>query len=127
MCDESAVNASLATPSDLQGALQVKGDAYMARGDNSNTTKAVIHISNAAPGGQHPWHVHVGQCGDNGPIFGAASDYPILHVDKDGTAEATANISQNYPTSGQYYINVHASVNNMGTIISCGNLAPPIQ
>jgi hypothetical protein len=30
------------------------------------------------------------------------------------------------PTSGQYYINVHASANNMATIIACGNLAPPM-
>jgi hypothetical protein len=31
------------------------------------------------------------------------------------------------PRTGQYYINVHASRNNMGTIIACGNLARPIR
>jgi hypothetical protein len=26
------------------------------------------------------------------------------------------------PTSGDYYVNIHASPTDMGTIVSCGNL-----
>jgi hypothetical protein len=118
-------NATLATPSSLAGALQVRGSAWMApEGDN---TRAHVDISNAAPGGVHPWHVHIGQCGDNGQIFGQADAYRPLRVGSDGTASSDAEIPNPMPSSGRYYVNVHASPDNMGTIIACGNLAPPIK
>jgi hypothetical protein len=31
------------------------------------------------------------------------------------------------PTTGSYYVDVHASATNMNTIIACGNLAPPLK
>ncbi|HET7423522.1 MAG TPA: hypothetical protein VFJ92_08170, partial [Gemmatimonadales bacterium] len=61
------------------------------------------------------------------PIVGPATSYRSLEVNNDGKATATADLPVAIPTSGQYYINVHASANNMGTIIACGNLAPPIK
>ena len=35
-------------------------------------TRAVVSIQNAVPGGEHLWHVHLGQCGDDRGIFGPA-------------------------------------------------------
>jgi hypothetical protein len=118
-------NATLATPPGLAGAVQVRGNAWMAPADNH--TRVHIDIANAAPGGVHPWHIHVGQCGANGQIFGPASAYKSLTVQSNGTASADADLPMQMPTNGQYYVNVHASANNMGTIIACGNLAPPLQ
>ena len=88
-------------------------------------TEAYVSIENAAPGGQHPWHVHVGQCGQDRGIFGPADAYPILKVGGNGKADATAKVPVPMPRQGQYFINVHASATNMGTIVACGNLAPP--
>jgi hypothetical protein len=119
-------NGTLATPPNLAGALQIRGTAWMAS-VGASQTRVYVSIANAAPGGNHPWHVHIGQCGANGDVLGPASAYPPLHVNGDGTASATANLPIAMPTSGSYYINVHASADNMGTIIACGNLAPPIQ
>lgn len=119
-------NATLATPAALAGATQVKGTGWMgAGGGDSTRTEAHVSIVNAVPGGRHPWHVHVGQCGNDQGIFGPAGAYEPLTVGGDGQAESTAELQVPPPTSGQYFVNVHASPNNMGTIVACGNLAPP--
>jgi hypothetical protein len=121
-------NASLATPVELAGATQVRGSGWMGADERESArTAAFVSISNAVPGGRHPWHVHVGQCGNDQGIFGDADDYPVLEVEGNGQAEETAELDVAVPTSGQYFINVHASPNNMETIIACGNLAPPSQ
>ena len=118
-------NATLATPSGLQGAVQIHGTGYLAR--DPNGSKAVIHVSNATSGGVHPWFVRAGHCGIDNPVFGDASAYPNLKVDKDGTAQTSATLSAPFPTSGEYSLEVRASPTNMGTVIACGNLAPPTQ
>ena len=121
-------NATLATPAELAGATQVRGSAWMgADGRESSRTRASVSIANAVPGGRHPWHVHVGQCGNDQGIFGAADAYQVLAVGGNGQAEAEARLAVAVPTSGQYFVNVHASPDNLGTIIACGNLAPPSQ
>jgi hypothetical protein len=119
-------NATLATPTQMAGAVQVKGTGWMA-GEKGETTKtrAFVSIQNAVPGGEHPWHVHIGQCGNDRGIFGAADAYEPLRVASNGQAQEAAELQVPVPTSGQYFINVHASRNNMGAIIACGNLAPP--
>lgn len=119
-------NASLATPPELAGALSVRGSAWMAR-DSGGTTRVHAAISNAAPDGVHPWHVHRGTCGSNGPIVGPADAYPPLRVGKDGRASADATLAIAPQSSVSYYVNVHASAANMNTIIACGNLAPPLR
>jgi hypothetical protein len=120
-------NASLATPSGLAGAVQIHGTGYVAR-DPSGSSKAVIHINNATAGGVHPWSVRAGLCGDsNNPVLGDLSAYKNLNVDKDGAAQSGALLSVPFPTSGSYSLEVRASPSNMGTVIACGNLAPPTQ
>jgi hypothetical protein len=118
-------NGTLATPSELAGALQVRGTAWMAPA--SGQTRAHVSIANAAPGGVHPWHVHRGGCGNNRTIFGPTDAYRPLQVDGDGNASSDADLPGEMPTAGEFSVNVHASSSNMGTIIACGNLAPPIR
>ncbi|HEX6533698.1 MAG TPA: hypothetical protein VF041_03820 [Gemmatimonadaceae bacterium] len=120
-------NATLATPSDLAGALQVKGSAWMAPSSDGNGTRVHVSISNAAPGGVHPWMVHQGRCGDDRGVVGQASDYQPLRVSAEGTASQDAILSIPEPKTGEYFVNVHASASNMGTSIACGNLAPPVR
>ena len=120
-------NASLTTPADLIGAIQVSGTAWMAADQDPTQTRASASVANATPGGEHPWHVHVGRCGSNGAIVGDASAYRPLKVGGNGRAEATAKLNLPLPRSGEFYVNVHASATNLGTIIACGNLAPPTR
>lgn len=117
--------AALFTPAELAGAMQVRGNATWSRdGDASRVT---LGISNATPGGSHPWYVRYGRCGENGQIVGDASAYKPLQVDNNGNASATARLSMGLPAGGNYYLTVHALATNLATIISCGNLAPPVS
>jgi hypothetical protein len=121
-------NAVLATPAGLAGAIQVRGTGWLA-GDPKDTgqSRAHVEITNASPGGVHPWHIHRGQCGNDMGILGPADAYKPLKVGGDGEAKADATLPFPLPGSGDYFINVHASAQNMGTIVACGNLAPPAR
>lgn len=119
-------NGTLATPSELLGALQIRGQTWMAADEKDpGKTRAHVEISNAAPGGVHPWHVHRGQCGSDQGILGPADAYNPLKVEGDGTAKSTAEIPTPLPKTGSFFVNVHASASNMRTTVACGNLAPP--
>jgi hypothetical protein len=121
-------NATLSTPAGLVGVVQVTGTGWMgAREKDTMQTQAHVEIVNAAPGGRHPWHVHIGQCGSDQGILGPADAYPILKVGGDGKAAQDAYLPLPLPKQGQYFINVHASADNLGTIVACGNLAPPAR
>ena len=121
-------NATLATPAEMAGAVQVRGSGWMAARDKDpSATVAHVAIANAAPGGEHPWHVHRGRCGADQGVLGPAADYPVLKVGGDGQAQADATLPLPLPSEGEYFINVHASAANMGTIVACGNLAPPAR
>jgi hypothetical protein len=117
-------NATLSTPGNMTGAVDVHGSASLVA-HGSGKSVATIAISNAAPSGVHPWHVYQGQCGDNGAVVGSATAYPPLNVDRDGNASAAATLPLELPTSGTYYVAVNASAANMETVVACGNLAPP--
>ena len=86
-------------------------------------THATISITGARTGSVHPWHVHEGRCGDNGPIVGPATAYPNLTVGENGRSSAQAHLANiELNEAASYYVNVHASPANLGTIVSCGNL-----
>jgi hypothetical protein len=119
-------NATLATPADLAGAIQVRGTGWLAANPKDTArSKAHVEITNAAPGGVHPWHVHRGQCGNDMGVLGPADAYKPLKVGGDGDAKADAELPIPMPAAGNYFVNVHASAQNMSTIVACGNLAPP--
>jgi hypothetical protein len=119
-------NGVLTTPPALAGIVQLRGQAWMGPDEKDlDKTSAHVEISNAVPGGQHPWHVHRGQCGTDQGIVGPADAYPPLKVEGNGRATETARIPVAFPKSGEYFVNVHASAKNLSTIVACGNLAPP--
>jgi hypothetical protein len=99
---------------------QVRGNAnaVSALGE----TAVTLEITNAAAGASHPWHVHSGQCGSNGPVVGGGSNYPALTVGSDGRARAVASIPVALDDDAPYFVNVHLSAQAMGTIVSCGPL-----
>jgi hypothetical protein len=121
-------NGALSTPPELAGIADVRGQASMGS-DPKDPSQTIAHVSvsNAVPGGKHPWHVHRGQCGSDQGIFGPADAYKPLQVESDGKASATAVLSVPTPKTGDYFVNVHASSRNLKTIVACGNLAPPAR
>jgi len=118
-------NGRLVSPADLAGAVQMQGSASMTPGLRSDDTRIALELSNATPGGVHPWQIHSGQCGSDMGVFGSASDYPPLKVGDNGTATSNATVSMMMPSQGSYYASVGASAANPETIVACGNLAPP--
>lgn len=121
-------NATLSTPPELAGVSDVRGQGWMSSDPKDpGQTRAYAEISNAVPGGVHPWHVHRGQCGSDQGILGPADAYKALKVESNGRASANAVLSMALPKTGSYFVNVHASARNMATIVACGNLAPPAR
>jgi hypothetical protein len=121
-------NGTLSSPPELTGVADTRGSAWMGPDSKDpGRTRAYAGISNAAPGGEHPWHVHRGQCGSDQGIFGPADAYKPLKVEGNGRASSEAVLSVPAPKTGEYSVNVHASAKNMSTIVACGNLAPPAR
>jgi hypothetical protein len=99
---------------------QVRGSASAVSAIGE--TAVTLEIQNATAGATHPWHVHSGQCGTNGPVVGGGSNYPALTVGSDGRARAVASIPVALDDDAPYFVNVHLSSQAMGTIVSCGAL-----
>lgn len=119
-------NGTLTSPPELAGVSSIQGSAWMGPDEkNADRTQTQVNLSNAVPGGVHPWHVHRGRCGQDQGIFGAAEDYKPLKVGGDGRASSEAELKVPTPKTGAYFVSVHASAQNMKTIVACGNLAPP--
>jgi hypothetical protein len=120
-------SATLATPANMVGAGQIGGTAWMASAGSPEETRVEISLLNAIPGGRHPWHVHRGQCGNDRGILGPAEDYGLLEIGGNGKATKAVTLPVATPTAGQYMVNVHAAPENLGTIVACGNLSPPVR
>ena len=118
-------HATLTSPSELTGAMQVSGRASMAPGSNHDQTMVSLTLSNATPGGVHPWEIHHGQCDTDAGIIGQADAYPPIKIANDGTGSAEATLPLVTPDSGSYFIAVRASTANPDLVVACGNFAPP--
>lgn len=121
-------NGTLASPPELAGVSAIRGSAWMGPFEkNADRTQAQVNLSNAVPGGEHPWHVHRGRCGADQGTFGPADGYKPLKVGNNGRASSEAELPLATPKTGEFFVDVHASVKNMRTIVACGNLAPPAR
>jgi len=120
-------HATLTSPSELAGAVQMNGSVSMAPGSNSGNTNVSLRLANAAPGGVHPWAVYRGQCGADEGLFGPVEAYKAIRVGDDGRAATSATIPLPTPTAGTYFVSVRASAANGEMVVACGNLAPPTQ
>jgi hypothetical protein len=118
-------HATLASPADLAGAVQMNGSASMAPATKSGNTTVALNLANATPGGVHPWQLHRGQCGSDNGVVGSEAAYPAAKVGSNGRATASANLPLETPTAGSYFVIVEASAANNSVIVACGNLAPP--
>lgn len=119
-------NATLATPAELAGAIQMRGSATMGPISDSAETRVTLTLANATPGGTHPWEVHQGQCGGtDGGMVGSSDAYEPVKVDSDGRARESADLKIAFPESGDYFVEVYAAASNRETVVACGNFAPP--
>lgn len=99
----------------------VKGEVAL-RDVTGPGTFVSIAVEGADPSAAMPWHVHRGDCGSGGAIVGDAATYPLLIADADGEAEAEAEIAVDLDLEADYHVNVHRSVDEIGTIVACGQV-----
>lgn len=88
----------------------------------SGRTNVTIALQGATVGAAHPWHVHEGSCGSAGAIVGSSSTFPPLQVGSEGQAQSAMQLPLALNEARGYYVDVHASSSDMGTIIACGVL-----
>lgn len=82
-------------------------------------TAVSVAVAGAQANATHPWHIHRGTCGSGGAIVGAANAYPPLQVGSNGQARATARVNVGLDAMQQYYVNIHRSPQDLGTIVGC--------
>jgi hypothetical protein len=120
--------ASLTSPTALAGAVQMRGSASMQpTGADQQSTLLSVSISNATPGGTHPWQVRRGQCGADEGAFSPGAGYHALKIGDDGRGEAGTTVPGIMPNTGAFFVTVSASAANPETVVACGNLAPPAK
>lgn len=119
---------TVSSPPNLDGAVEMSGTAWMAEAEGSDgTTQVRVSISNAAPGGVHPWAVRHGQCGSDRAVFGESASYEPMEVEDNGRATASAMVNEPLPAGGEHSVAIMASPTNRELIVACANLAPPVS
>lgn len=106
-----------------QGGTTVAGSVSVEPGSSASSTHATVTITGGEAGVTYPWHVHSGKCGDNGAVVGQAGAYTPIKIGKDGNGKVNVTLPFAIPDNGAYYVNIHKSATDMGTIVSCGNLS----
>jgi hypothetical protein len=76
-----------------------------------------IAVKGEPPGGNQPSHIHKGKCGSNGPIV-----IPLKNVVGGHSATSIPMAKWRMVNHGGYYINIHKSVTDLATIVSCGDI-----
>lgn len=91
-------------------------------------TRANLTLRGGSSGGEHPWHIHAGQCpaGDAsdaavGPEVGDPGSYPALQPDDAGNASATAILTAVLDPDAEYHVDIHQSSDDP-TVVGCGDL-----
>jgi hypothetical protein len=77
-----------------------------------------IHLKNAK--GPQPAHIHVGSCAKLDP----APKYPLHNV-VNGTSVTTVKGVTIMELNGKYAVNVHKSLTDIPTYVSCGGIVGP--
>lgn len=85
-------------------------------------TAITLELDGGEAGARYPWHVHHGRCGSGGNIVGSATAYPLIEPDAGGDDRVVATIRTQLADDADYHVNVHASPDDLGTIVACGRL-----
>ena len=126
--ENSRWRAALTSPTALAGAVQMHGSASMQpTGSDHQSTLLSVSISNATPGGVHPWQVRRGQCGADEGAFSSGAGYHALKIGDDGRGEAGTTVPGIMPNAGEFFVTVSASAANPEMVVACGNLAAPAK
>jgi CHRD domain len=98
------------------GSSDVSGTVYLGDYGLGNTVVAIA--LKGTTGGQHPAHFHSGNCGSNGDVV-----VPLENVaGATGLSVTVTSVPLDTILSGNHYINIHASPQDLATIVACGEV-----
>jgi hypothetical protein len=118
-------HGNIVSPSTLGGVARMRGTATMIPAPAAGAMTLTVELSNAAPGGEHPWALHRGACGQEEGMIGELSGLGSVRIGGDGRGAASATVDMHSPVSGAYSVWVGASPANSSRVVGCANLAPP--
>jgi uncharacterized surface protein with fasciclin (FAS1) repeats len=81
-------------------------------------TLVTIDLSGTPEGGSHPVHFHAGDCGSGGGVV-----IPLTSVDgNNGNSLTLVDAPIDVILTGNHYLNIHLSVDEIATIVACGEV-----
>src|SRR4249919_1850830 len=102
------VNEGVSAIPRVQSSRQMEGSASMQpTGSDHESTLLSVSISNATPGGVHPWQVRRGQCGADQGAFNSGARYQPVKVGDDGRGEAGLTVPGTTPEAGEFFVTVY--------------------
>lgn len=111
-------------PGALVGGRNVGGTVHLQPAESARERTSVrVMLTGAVPGSSHPWHVHLGTCGNDEGILGPTTAYTPVEIGQDGQGQVTVVLPVATPSSGRFYVSVHESRTAMEKVIACGNLS----
>jgi hypothetical protein len=80
--------------------------------------ETVVSVALDGATGDHPAHIHMGTCDTLNPN----PEYVLTDIDADGASETTVPVALSDLLASEYAINVHLSVDEIETYVSCGTI-----
>lgn len=87
----------------------------------TGATRMNVTLTGGSAGGVHPWAIHAGRCGSEGPVVGEEGAYPTLRPNERGNASATATLDVTLDAEAEYHLVLRQSEED-DTIVGCGDL-----
>lgn len=84
-------------------------------------TKVDVKLDGQPKDVAQPTHIHVGNCGN----INKAPEYPLTSTTNGEGVSTVKGVQLADLLKGTYAINVHKSGTDIGTYVSCGNIAAP--
>lgn len=102
------------------------GNAKLTRGDSPNSTRIDLTYTSGGTSDRYlNWAILPGRCGAGSLPLLPISNFPELTVAGDGRAQTNVMLPMEFPTRGDYHINVyHERQQTLDQVVACGNLRP---
>jgi hypothetical protein len=84
-------------------------------------TMVTVEMVGGDPGAIHPWHIHLGRCGEHGDYLGDSKTYPPLALDVQGRGTARTTVPDELQPDQAYHVNVHGADDHDATV-ACGEM-----
>ena len=102
------------------------GNAQLTRGESPNSTRISVQYSSTGTSDRYlNWAILPGRCGAGSLPVMPISNFPELTVAGDGRAQVNVELPFDFPTRGDYHINIyHERQQTLDQVVACGNLRP---